>query len=203
VDRSYEKSFLTNHNQFIIGVDEVGRGPLAGPVVAAAVMFDRHHVDYPPFIKDSKKLTPEKRTVAATYIKQNAMVSVAQASVLEIETLNILWASLLAMKRAVTKLMIKSAHHHNCIVLVDGNKQIPDVSYDQTAIIRGDDLCFSIAAASIVAKVARDRLMDVYHQWYPNYHFMNHKGYPTKYHLDMIQKIGITPIHRKTFRGVM
>lgn len=178
----------------IAGVDEAGRGPLAGDVVAAAVVLG----DTVPYgIADSKKLSSRRRTELAAEIKATARAwCVARASVEEIDTLNILQATLLAMTRAVGGLGI--APHH---VLVDGNR-LPDWSYPSTAIVGGDASEQCIAAASILAKVARDDDLRVLDQYYPEYGFAQHKGYPTKHHLETLARYGASPVHRKSFAPV-
>jgi ribonuclease HII len=176
----------------IAGVDEAGRGPLAGSVVAAAVILDPSKpIDG---LRDSKKLTEKKRELLFDEIKTHALCyAIAEASHEEIDSLNILQASLLAMKRAVEALSIQP---HKA--LIDGNKS-PMLSIPSQAIIGGDDLEICISAASILAKVTRDRQMLVLHEQYPEYGFSTHKGYPTKLHCEAIAKHGVLPIHRKTF----
>lgn len=177
------------------GVDEVGRGPLAGPVVAAAVILDPNT----PFtgLTDSKKLSEKKREILSSLILQHALCySIAEASVEEIDNLNILQASLLAMKRAVETLTLKPAH-----VLVDGNKA-PDLTMPVDTVVKGDMLIPSISAASIIAKVYRDRKMIDYHEQYPHFSFHKHKAYGSKQHLQELETHGPCPIHRKSFSPV-
>lgn len=177
------------------GVDEVGRGPLAGDVVTAAVILD----PYKPIegLDDSKKLSEKKRDYLFDVIQEKALSwSIARCSVEEIDRLNILQASLLAMKRAVETLVIQPEH-----VLVDGNK-IPVWTYQAEAVVKGDSRVASIAAASILAKVTRDREMEHYEQEYPGYGFAKHKGYPTQLHRDAIHSLGVTPIHRRSYAPV-
>ena len=179
----------------IAGVDEVGRGPLAGPVVAAAVILDNTK----PIngLKDSKKLTHKKRIELSNEIKLKAIDwSIGRAEVDEIDHLNILQASLLAMKRAIESLSIKPEQ-----VFIDG-KFTPDTQYKSQAIIKGDSLVPAISAASIVAKVARDLEMIEFEETYPGYGFSSHKGYPTKQHIESLEKLGITKIHRRSFAPV-
>lgn len=179
----------------VAGVDEVGRGPLAGPVLACAVILDKNK----PIIglKDSKKLSEKKREQLSLEIKQKAKCyAIGICSVREIDELNILQASLLAMKRAVESLIIKPQR-----VLVDGNR-CPDLEMDCEAIIGGDSLVPEISAASIIAKVARDRLMAYFHPRYPEYGFLNHKGYPTKEHILALKHYGVLGLHRKSFAPV-
>lgn len=177
------------------GCDEVGRGPLAGDVVAAAVILDP---DNPVSgLDDSKKLTEKKREQLFVEIQQKAKSwCIARASVAEIDKLNILHASLLAMARAVEGLHIQPEH-----VLVDGNK-LPKWHYSSEAVVKGDSRVAAISAASILAKVTRDREMVTLDKQYPGYGFADHKGYPTKVHMDALDKLGITPIHRTSYAPV-
>lgn len=177
------------------GCDEVGRGPLAGDVVAAAVILDPEN----PIVglDDSKKLTEKKREQLFVEIQQKAKSwCIARASVAEIDKINILQASLLAMTRAVQGLHIRPEH-----VLVDGNK-IPRWDYPSEAVVKGDSRVAAISAASILAKVTRDREMVALDKTYPGYGFADHKGYPTKVHMDALEKLGITPIHRTSYAPV-
>ena len=179
----------------VVGVDEAGRGPLAGPVVSAAVLLPDDFPDQG--ITDSKKLSPKKRDIFYAVIMEHALaVGVGSASHHEIDEFNILRASLLSMKRAV--LGIDPLPDH---LLIDGKFTI-DSAISQQAIIKGDSLSISIAAASIVAKVTRDRLMADIHRLYPGYGFDRHKGYPTKAHKQALAELGPTPVHRFTFKGV-
>lgn len=179
----------------IAGVDEVGRGPLAGDVVAAAVILPENHGLLG--LTDSKKISEKKREVLFEQIKAVAISSaVARASVEEIDELNILHASLLAMKRAVEALNVTPD-----FVRVDGNK-LPDWSYDSEAVVQGDLLCEEISAASILAKVTRDREMIELETLYPGYGLEKHKGYPTKMHIAALEKLGPSLIHRKSFGPV-
>jgi ribonuclease HII len=176
-------------------VDEAGRGPLAGPVVAAAVILD----DLNPIagLADSKKLTPLRREKLFDEIRAKALCcSIAQASVEEIDELNILQATLLAMRRAVEGLRLKPAK-----VLVDGNR-LPVLDVLAEAIVRGDSLVPAISAASILAKVTRDRWCVEYHQQFPQYGFATHKGYGTAEHMAALREHGACPQHRKTFAPV-
>lgn len=177
------------------GVDEAGRGPLAGPVVAAAVILDTTQV--PLAVKDSKKLSESRREELYEKIYTHAVaVGVGSASVDEIDSLNILNASLLAMRRAILKLEPAPQR-----VLVDGNR-CPEVSIDCEAIIGGDDKVLSISAASIIAKVTRDRIMITLHDQYPEYGFGQHKGYPTKIHREALMTHGPIDAHRRSFGPV-
>ena len=179
----------------ICGTDEAGRGPLAGPVVAAAVVLPK---DFPiNLLNDSKKMKEKDRLEIEAVIKEKAVAySVAVIDHETIDKINILKASLLGMKNsyeAVSKMV------HVDILLCDGNKT-PDVSCPVEAIVKGDAKIPEIMAASILAKNERDRIMDEYAKIYPGYGFEKHKGYPTKAHYDAIEKLGVTDIHRKTFR---
>lgn len=176
----------------IAGIDEAGRGPLAGPVVAAAVIFPAYtRVDG---VRDSKTLSARQRDVLFEEIRQSAVsIGIGIIGSEEIDRINILRATLKAMKQAVDQLKITPRH-----LLIDGN-QLPDCSMDMTAVIRGDRHCFSIAAASIIAKVTRDRLMMQYHLQFPVYGFDKHKGYGTRHHINAIRLHGQSPIHRRSF----
>ena len=183
------------------GVDEAGRGPLAGPVVAAAVILPPYYSN--PLIHDSKKLTPARRERAFSVIRDEAAAcAVAFASHEEIDKINILQASLLAMRRAVEALPSTPD-----FLFVDGNRRIPCdrkilCGLFQEPLIGGDGRCLSVAAASILAKVTRDRIMAELDLEYPGYGFADHKGYPTPKHYEAIRRLGPCPVHRRTFRGV-
>lgn len=179
----------------VCGVDEAGRGPLAGPVVAAAVILDSSRpIDG---LNDSKKLSAKRREALAGEIRAKALAwAVAEASVDEIDRINILQASLLAMQRAVAGLAINPAK-----ALVDGN-QCPDLSYPVEAIVGGDGKIAAIAAASILAKTIRDAGMLELHATYPMYGFDRHMGYPTAVHLKALREHGVSPVHRRSFRPV-
>ncbi|HEV2614168.1 MAG TPA: ribonuclease HII [Gammaproteobacteria bacterium] len=175
------------------GVDEVGRGPLAGPVIAAAVILNPH--DFIEGLKDSKLIPHKKREILAEIIKSRALAfAIGRAEVEEIEKLNILQASLLAMSRAVTQLSVIPE-----IVLIDGNQCLKNCPYPMKAIVRGDQLVPAISAASIIAKVARDAEMVEYDKLYPEYGFAGHKGYGTQKHRDSLKKHGPVAIHRRSF----
>jgi ribonuclease HII len=175
----------------VAGCDEVGRGPLAGDVVAAAVILGE---DAPEGLADSKKLSEKKRLRLFSEIENHAIAfGIGRASVSEIDELNILNASLLAMKRSVEALGIKPDH-----VLVDGNK-LPTWEYSAEAVVGGDALIPSISAASILAKVTRDQELIALDQHYPEYGFAQHKGYPTAQHIAAIKAHGVLPIHRRSF----
>ncbi len=179
----------------IAGVDEVGRGPLAGPVVAAAVILDPER----PIagLADSKKLTPRRREQLAEQIRSEALAwSLGRAEVEEIDRINILQASLLAMRRAVEGLALQPQQ-----ALIDGNR-CPDLPCPARAVVGGDATVPEISAASIIAKVARDLEMVEMELKYPGYGLAQHKGYPTKIHLEALQRLGVTAIHRRSFAPV-
>ncbi|MDC1302732.1 ribonuclease HII [Pelagibacterales bacterium] len=178
----------------IIGVDEVGRGPLAGPVISAAIILNKEKI--PEGINDSKKLSKKKREVINEELISQHSFAIGIASVEEIDKINILQASLLAMKRAVLNLNIKPQ-----TILVDGNK-LPDLEYNMYPIIKGDSKSISIAAASIIAKVYRDKLMQDLSLQYPGYYWEKNSGYGTKQHLLALNSLGVTPIHRKSFAPI-
>lgn len=188
-----------NNVNFIIGTDEAGRGPAAGGVWAAAVCF-KENINEELFktLNDSKKLTPKKREALYEPIKENSFWSIKAITVEKIEEINILNASLLAMKYAVNdiKEQIKSK---NVLTLIDGNKLIKNFDSPQKYIIKGDSKSASIAAASILAKVSRDKYMDKIHEEFPCYDWLKNKGYLTKTHIEAIQKYGTTKYHRLSF----
>lgn len=182
-------------NTIIAGVDEAGRGPLAGSVYAAAVILNGVHIDG---LNDSKKLSERKRDLLFDeIIKHAAAYAVAWATPEEIDELNILQATFLAMRRAVELLKIQPD-----FVQVDGNKYPPNLKIPGEAIVKGDSKVQEIMAASILAKVSRDRDMIQMAKLYPQYNFAKHKGYPTEEHRNAIKQFGACPIHRKTFAGV-
>jgi len=181
--------------EIICGVDEAGRGPLAGPVFAAAVILDRARPI--PGLRDSKKLNEARRDELAPLIREHSIAwAIAQASEEEIDKLNILQASLLAMKRAVYKLSTVPT-----LALIDGNK-CPVMRVQSIAIVDGDDKIESISAASILAKTARDAALVKLHKQYPQYAFDQHKGYPTALHLERLREHGVSPVHRRTYAPV-
>lgn len=188
-----------NNIDFIIGTDEAGRGPAAGGVWAAAVCFKKD-IEEELFktLNDSKKLTPKKREALYEPIKENSFWAIKAVTVEKIEEINILNASLLAMKYAVEEVKSK-LDSDNILTLVDGNKLIKNFSHPQEYIIKGDGTSASIAAASILAKVSRDMYMDKIHNEYPQYDWIKNKGYLTKTHIEAIQKFGTTKYHRLSF----
>ncbi len=194
-DYSYERR-IWKIGKLPAGVDEAGRGPLAGPVVAAAVILPKEcEING---LNDSKKLSHQKREILYHQIKAVAVsIGVGIIEPDEIDRINILRAALLAMEIAVKKLNPKPD-----FLLIDGNIRT-SLLIPQQAVIGGDSTCNSIAAASIIAKVARDLIMDDYHNIHPEYNFKKHKGYPTKEHYEALRKFGPCPIHRKTFKGVI
>jgi ribonuclease HII len=192
------KLFLPQFNhdgEIVCGVDEAGRGPLAGPVFAAAVILDPAR----PIagLRDSKKLSAARREKLASMIKRDALAwSVAQCCEAEIDQLNILHATMLAMRRA-----IEGLQHQPTLALIDGNR-CPQVAVACQAVVGGDDLVDAISAASILAKTERDAALLVLHQAYPQYAFDQHKGYPTALHLERLQLHGVSPVHRRTYAPV-
>lgn len=191
----YEKDLYKNGVNLIAGVDEVGRGPLVGPVVAAAVILPiNYHLDG---LNDSKKLTEKKRERFYDILMQEAIaIGIGEASAKEIDEINIYQASKLAMMRALKNLKIKPEH-----VLVDA-MPLKEIDIPSTSIIHGDALSLSIAAASVIAKVTRDRMMIELDKKYPEYSFAQHKGYPTKKHLEVLQKYGVLDNYRFTYGPV-
>ncbi len=191
----FEKEAVRKGCQGIAGIDEAGRGPLAGPVVSAAVILPLSFQGAE--VNDSKKLNPRKRELLYDRIYAQAVaIGIGIVDALEIDRINILQASLLAMAMAV-----KNLDPPPDFLLIDGQFSISS-DLPQQPIPKGDSLSISIAAASIVAKVSRDRMMQNYHHYYPQFDFPRHKGYPTKAHKQAIRLFGCSPIHRKSFRGV-
>ena len=191
----YETKAREKGYRLVAGADEAGRGPLAGPVVAAAVVLPADSIL--PGLDDSKKLSPAKREELFPKIQTQAIAyGVAVVSPEVIDEINILQAALLAMQQAVEQLQPVPD-----LLLIDGNKKI-NSTLDQWAIVKGDSKSLSIAAASVLAKVTRDHIMQDYHHLYPQYEFARHKGYGTKLHRDLIAEHGPCPIHRRTFKGV-
>ncbi len=185
---------MDNRNGFLAGVDEAGRGPLAGPVIAAAVVLGNRAIKG---IGDSKKISEKNRESLFEEIKAKCVAyAVGSSSPVEIDCLNIHNATLLAMKRAIMGLTVPLR-----LVMVDG-KFTPNLSFRMQALIRGDQIVEEIGAASILAKVTRDKIMDKYHLRYSNFDFHQHKGYPTKSHIKALRNYGLCPIHRISFRPV-
>jgi ribonuclease HII len=226
-----EEHLLASGYDFVLGIDEAGRGPLAGPVVAGVCVLKLgRDVALPRlgnnqqqdesaswrtrlyeedkkwnFVRDSKTLSEKQREAMLDFVQEHFYVGVGICDHETIDRMNILEASFLAMKKAVTDFQNKQKelmHDKKCIVLVDGNKIIPSFSLEQLAIVSGDKLVKSIAAASIIAKVTRDRIICEADKLYPQYGFAKHKGYGTKMHIDALKKYGPCPIHRKTFAPV-
>ncbi|HPC74420.1 MAG TPA: ribonuclease HII [Syntrophales bacterium] len=186
--RAYRRGFTV-----IAGIDEAGRGPLAGPVVAAAVVLPRGYRNGD--VRDSKQITPRSRARLYDTIARDALsvgLGVVEPSV--IDRVNILQATLLAMKEAVAALALPPDH-----LLIDGIHRI-DISISQETIIRGDSRSLSVAAASIIAKVSRDRIMEIYHHQFPQYNFIRNRGYGTREHLEAVRRHGLCKIHRRSFK---
>ena len=194
-DYSLEDAALRGGAQLVAGVDEVGRGPLAGPVTAAAVILDAACI--PEGLNDSKKLTAKRREALAELIMARCDWAVGHASVEEIDRLNILRASHLAMCRAIAGL-----RQRPCLVLVDGNMLPRDLDLPGQAVVGGDARCLSIAAASILAKLLRDRIMVDLAQQHPGYGWEANAGYPTPAHRQALLDLGVTPYHRRSFAPV-
>ncbi|MDJ0781610.1 MAG: ribonuclease HII [Desulfosarcinaceae bacterium] len=193
---AFERRLHQANYHLVAGVDEAGRGPLAGPVVSAAVILPPD--DAIPGLNDSKKLSPARRAGLFETIQQRALaVGVAAVDAREIDRINILQASLLAMRQAVARLSPAPDY-----LLIDGKFTLAETTTPQEAVVKGDARCAAIAAASIIAKVSRDRLMQGYHETYPAFGFDRHKGYPTRSHKAAIAAYGPCPIHRRSFRGV-
>ncbi len=186
---------IASGGRLVAGVDEAGRGPLCGPVVAAAVIFPNRDIEIPVVIRDSKQMTARQRAVAYDWIVKNTIWAVAQCSPAEIDEMNILWASMCAMERAVAKLQFAP----DCC-LVDGNR-LPN-GLNGMPVVHGDARSLSIAAASIIAKETRDKIMHDLAQQFPQYGWDKNAGYPTKSHLQAIDKYGINSHYRKSFGPV-
>ena len=188
----YEKILWQKGFKTITGIDEVGRGPLAGPVYACAIVFKKDFII--PEVQDSKKLSEKKREYLFEIIKEQAIsYGIGRATKEEIEKVNIRQATFLVMRRAISELSVKPDY-----LLVDG-ENLPATNIPSEGIVGGDDKSFTIAAASIMAKVSRDAFMKDLDKKYPNYKFANNKGYGTREHIEAIKKYGITPVHRKSF----
>ena len=194
-DFTFEASLMGQGYPLIAGVDEVGRGPLAGPVTAAAVILDPSNI--PQGLNDSKKLSAKRRENLYDLILKSATVAVAHVSVEEIDRINILQASLLAMRNAVAALNPQPAH-----LLIDGNRVPDPINIPAQPIVKGDGKSLSIAAASIVAKTVRDRLMAELSLQNPGYGWEKNAGYPSNQHILALQRLGVTPHHRRSFRPV-
>lgn len=203
---------LTSQGLIPIGIDEAGRGPLAGPVVAAAVLWKGEGFEIPSgreqefsFIRDSKKLSEKQRETAYALVQEFFHVGVGIISAETIDRVNILQATFLAMKAALSNLERVAelrGKESSLVLFIDGNQAVPNLSLKQETVVEGDGKVRSIAAASIIAKVTRDRLIILADHEYPAYGFAQHKGYGTKEHMDALRKYGPTPIHRKSFRPV-
>lgn len=209
-----ELNFVREHNPrgdvFVIGVDEAGRGPLAGPVVAAAVCYKDPSFQIPneaekdfALIRDSKKLSEKQREKVFILIEKHFHIGVGIVNSETIDRINILQATFLAMKSAISDLQKQIRIRKEFYCLVDGDKTIPNISIKQEAIVNGDGIVKSIAAASIIAKVTRDKIMKDFDQKYPDYGFIKHKGYGTRTHIDALRRFGPCPIHRMSFRPVL
>ena len=201
-DFSLEESLCLSTSAVIVGVDEVGRGPLAGPVTAAAVFFDRQKItsDLLTKIDDSKKIAQKKRATISKQIESIAIIGIGWASSGEIDQLNILEATMLAMQRAISSLR-KQIISDPDYILIDGNK-VPRLDFPSKAIVRGDEKSLSIAAASIVAKNKRDAFMTSLSKLYPGYGWEKNAGYGTREHLAAIEREGITVHHRRSFKPI-
>lgn len=191
----YEQAAQARGHRLIAGVDEVGRGPLAGPVIAAAVILDPARI--PEGLADSKALTPKRREAIAARIHARAQVGIGEASVEEIDAINILRASHLAMERAIAALPVQPDH-----VLIDGNMIPRGLTLSAETIVKGDAKSLSIAAASIVAKIGRDALMVDLAQQYPGYGWEKNAGYPAPQHKEALRNLGVTPHHRRSFKPI-
>lgn len=209
-----ENDLIENGYELVIGIDEAGRGPLAGPVVAGAVILKnpelravKYEIRELDLIRDSKTLSEKQREKLFDFIQEKFFVGVGICDHKTIDKINILEASFLAMKKAVADLLRneelrKCNSKQKMIVLLDGNKKIPNFSMEQRAIVSGDKIVKSISAASIIAKVTRDRIMKEAHNTYSKFGFDKHKGYGTYFHMEMLKKYGPCEIHRKSFEPV-
>lgn len=207
-----EASLIGQGPRFVIGIDEVGRGPLAGPVVAAAVWYKQTDFSIPEslekefaLIRDSKKLSEKQREQIFEVIQEHFDIGIGIVSAETIDRVNILQATFLAMKSAVSQLLKKLPREavEQCYLLIDGNQDLPNCSHAQETVIGGDSSVKSIAAASIIAKVTRDRMIAAYEAEYPGYGFAAHKGYGTKVHMDALRRLGPCLIHRMSFKPVL
>ncbi|MBP9697697.1 MAG: ribonuclease HII [Candidatus Moranbacteria bacterium] len=210
---TFEKEWeiISKGEVFVVGVDEAGRGPLCGPVVAAAVYYKHPDFVIPSelekdfaLIRDSKKLSEKQREKIFALIQEHFHVGVGIVNAETIDRVNILQATFLAMKAALSDLLRKTPEARGKeYLLIDGNQLLPNFSGAQEAVVSGDSTVKSIAAASIIAKVTRDRMITEYDQEYPQYGFARHKGYGTKEHMDALRKYGPSPIHRMSFKPVL
>lgn len=206
----FEKLKRVGTGMLIVGIDEAGRGPLAGPVVAAAAalknqefgMVNQTEEKDWGLVRDSKKLSEKQREKAYDFILEHFDVGIGIVTAETIDRINILQATFLAMKEAMTDLKKTLGAGEGMLLLVDGNQEIPNLSVVQETVVGGDATVRSIAAASIIAKVTRDRMMAEYDAVYPAYGFAKHKGYGTKEHMDALRRIGACPIHRMSFKPV-
>jgi ribonuclease HII len=190
--KNIDISFYIKGYDLIAGIDEAGRGPIAGPLVAASVILPKDYNN--PLINDSKKLSPKKREIVFEIIKKDSLCwTFSVISQNTIDRINVLNATLLAMKKSAMKLIPKPS-----LILIDGNKKF-DSEIEIITLVKGDSLSQSIAAASIIAKVIRDRIMDKLDKSFPQYNWKKNRGYPTKAHFNAIYEFGISPIHRKSF----
>lgn len=196
-DLSYEIAAGRDEGLIVCGIDEVGRGPLAGPVMACAVILPADVSRLPAGLTDSKKLTAKKREALTPVLRSLCTYSLGEASVEEIDTLNILQATFLAMRRAVAGLAVAPG-----FALIDGNQLPKGLPCPARTIVEGDAKCLSIAAASVIAKVERDRLMQQLDTKYPGYGWYSNAGYGSAAHLQALQQLGITPHHRRSFAPV-
>ena len=195
----YERALLGKGYAYVIGVDEVGRGPLAGPVVCAAVIMPLGEGELIVGVDDSKKISEKKRETFAKLIKEKALAyTMVEVSEKIIDEINILEATKLGMKQAIEELAEKFGNEGGMVVLTDGNMTL-DVALPQQSVVHGDALSYSIGAASIIAKVHRDKMMEDYDLEYPMYGFKKNKGYGTAEHIQGIKEHGLCPIHRRTF----
>lgn len=209
-EKERERALLGH--RFVIGIDEVGRGPLAGPVVAAAVCYKGSDFQIPEglekdfaLIRDSKKLSEKQRERIFDVIQEHFDIGIGIVNAETIDRVNILQATFLAMKSALSQLLKKLPREASgqCYLLIDGNQLLPSSSYAQEAVTGGDGIVKSIAAASIIAKVTRDRMIAAYDAEYPGYGFAKHKGYGTQAHMDALRRLGPSPIHRMSFKPVL
>ncbi|HIP50421.1 MAG TPA: ribonuclease HII [Candidatus Pacebacteria bacterium] len=210
-----EKELSEKKYDIIVGLDEVGRGPLAGPVVTAACVI-KNKADFESvpdegawkLVRDSKLLSEKQREEAFIFVQKRFFIGIGKCSPKAIDEINILQATFLAMKKAINGLEKeididgRYGEAEKMMIMIDGNQLLPNFTREQMCVAKGDQISKSIAAASIIAKVARDKMILVYDKKYPQYGFANHKGYGTKMHMEALQKYGATPIHRRSFAPV-